>query len=59
MSIGVGDKLTNDYKVTYKKTGSGLAMGARYQVPKDISKKDLINSILKFQTKIQLQNYES
>ena len=51
MSIGVGDKLTSDYKVTYKKTGSGLAMGARYQVPEDTSKEDLINTILKFQTK--------
>ena len=51
MSIGVGDKLTNDYKVTYKKTGGRLAMGARYQVPEDTSEEDLINGILKFQTK--------
>jgi hypothetical protein len=51
MSIGVADKLTNDYKVAYRKFGSRLAMGAKYQVPKDTSEEDLINGILKFQTK--------
>jgi len=51
MSIGVGDKLTNDYKVSYKKIGPRLVMGAKYQVPEDSSQEDLINGILKFQTK--------
>ena len=51
MNIGVGDKITNDYKLIYKKTNGMIAMGAKYQAPNDISEEDLINSILKFETK--------
>jgi hypothetical protein len=51
MNIGVGDKMTSDYKLIYKKTNGRIAMGAKYQVPNDISEEDLINSILKFETK--------
>jgi ribosomal protein S13 len=51
MSLAVGDRLTSDYKVSYKKIGNRIAMGAKYQVPDDVSEEDLINSILKFETK--------
>ena len=51
MNISVGDKMTNDYKLIYKKTNGRIAMGAKYQVPNDISEEDLINVILKFETK--------
>lgn len=51
MSLGIGDKLTNDYKVKYNKIGDTLTMGAKYQVPDDVSEEDLINSILKFENK--------
>jgi len=51
MSLAVGDKLTNDYKVIYKKIAGGIAMGAKYQIPDDVSEEDLINNILKFETK--------
>ena len=51
MSLAVGDRLTSDYKVSYKKIGNRIAMGAKYQVPDDVSEEDLISSILKFETK--------
>jgi len=51
MSIGMGDKLTNDYKVKYNQITDRVIMGARYQVPDNITEEDLINGILKFETK--------
>lgn len=51
MSLAIGDKLTNDYKLIYKKINDGISMGAKYQVPDDVSEEDLINGILKFETK--------
>jgi hypothetical protein len=51
MSIGMGDKITNDYKVKYNQITDRIVMGARYQAPDDITEEDLINSILKFESK--------
>ncbi len=51
MSIGMGDKVTNDYKIKYNQITDKVVMGAKYQVPDDITKEDLINSILKFENK--------
>ena len=51
MSIGMGDKVTNDYKIKYNQITDRIAMGAKYQVPDDITEEDLINSILKFENK--------
>jgi hypothetical protein len=51
MSLAIGDKLTNDYKLIYKKINDGISMGSKYQVPDDVSEEDLINGILKFETK--------
>jgi len=51
MSIGMGDKVTNDYKVKYNQITDRIVMGAKYQVPDDITEEDLINSILKFENK--------
>lgn len=51
MSIGMGDKVTNDYKIKYNQITDRVVMGAKYQVPHDITEEDLINSILKFENK--------